>query len=210
MLWAVRVTAYGKDAKPHTILELKPDATLEDAQKAFHEIARIAHPDLHRSTLSPEDLETVTSAYARAAGAYQDIRSQRMSTARLQKTPSGGQPRMTFEPTPSAGSPKMPTDKVPTQQGLARLPTDKVPTAKDGIARIDPGAAAAPRAPGTGAASQMSSKALIYYRKAELSLRRGDLKGAVLQIKMAIAADPQSSFLRTALAEVEAELAKTT
>jgi hypothetical protein len=120
---------------------------------------------------------------------------------------------MTFEPTPSAGSPKMPTDKVPTQQGIARLSTDKVPTAKDGIARIDPSApapAAAPRAPGTGAASQMSSKALIYYRKAELSLRRGDLKGAVLQIKMAIAADPQSSFLRTALAEVEAELAKTT
>ena len=59
------------------------------------------------------------------------------------------------------------------------------------------------------AASSMSSKALIYYRKAELALRRGDLKGGVLQLKMAIAADPTSQFLRQALGEVEAELAKT-
>jgi hypothetical protein len=54
----------------------------------------------------------------------------------------------------------------------------------------------------------MSSKALVYYRKAELSLKRGDLKGAVLQLKLAIAADPASGFLRTALAEVELEVRK--
>jgi Tfp pilus assembly protein PilF len=51
----------------------------------------------------------------------------------------------------------------------------------------------------------MTSKALIYYRKAELCLRRGDLAGATLQLKMAIGADPSSTLLRTALAEVEAE-----
>ena len=56
--------------------------------------------------------------------------------------------------------------------------------------------------------AQMSGKALIYYRKAELSLRKGEVKTALLQLKMAIAADPQSSFLRTALTQVEAELAK--
>jgi len=54
----------------------------------------------------------------------------------------------------------------------------------------------------------MSSRALIYYRKAELSLRRGELTTAVLQLKMAIASDPQSAFLRSALSEVETELAK--
>jgi hypothetical protein len=54
----------------------------------------------------------------------------------------------------------------------------------------------------------MSSKALIYYRKAELCLRRGELTAAVLQLKMAIASDPQSPFLRTALAEVQAEVGK--
>jgi hypothetical protein len=39
-----------------------------------------------------------------------------------------------------------------------------------------------------------------------MSLRRGDLRGALLNIKMAIAADPQSQFLRQALGEVEQEL----
>lgn len=62
--------------------------------------------------------------------------------------------------------------------------------------------------PKPGVQSQMSARALVYYRKAELALRRGDLGGALLQLKMAIAADPQSAFLRTALAEVEAELRK--
>ncbi|HEX8111663.1 MAG TPA: hypothetical protein VF516_28225, partial [Kofleriaceae bacterium] len=59
-----------------------------------------------------------------------------------------------------------------------------------------------------GPAQRMSSKALVHYRKAELALRRGDLTGAVLHLKMAIASDPQSAFLRSALAEVEAEVMK--
>ena len=54
----------------------------------------------------------------------------------------------------------------------------------------------------------MTPKALLCYRKTELCLRRGDLSGAVLQLKLAIACDPQSAFLRTALAEVEAEVRK--
>ena len=174
MMWAVRVSSR-KDAAPHVVLDIKPDATLDEAQAAFHKIARIAHPDLHRTTLGPEDLETVTSAYARAAAAYQEFRSHRMSTARLkQQAKPDGSPS-----TPAAAPPRPAANPAPTATGSAP------------------------------AANQMSSKALIYYRKAELALRRGDLKGAILQLKMAIAADPQSSFLRTALAEVEAEVAKT-
>ena len=60
----------------------------------------------------------------------------------------------------------------------------------------------------TPAIAQMNPKAQLYYRKAELALKRGDLKGAVLQLKLAIAADPQSAFLRTALVEVETEVRK--
>ncbi len=56
--------------------------------------------------------------------------------------------------------------------------------------------------------AQMNGKALIYYRKAELSLNRGDLKTGLLNLKMAIAADPQSAFLRSALTKVEQELKK--
>jgi hypothetical protein len=161
MLWAVRINGR-KDPKPHQILDIKPDASLDDAQAAFHKIARIAHPDLHRTTLTPDDLETVTSAYARAAAAYQEFRTQRMST------------------TPRTAGKDVPATSAPAASGGGS----------------------------TSAPSQMSSKALIYYRKAELALRRGDLKTAILQLKMAIAADPQSGLLRTALAEVEAEVAK--
>lgn len=173
LLWAMRVNGK-KDARPHQILDIKETASIEDAQAAFHKIARIAHPDLHRTTLSPEDLESVTSAYARAAAAYQDFRSQRLSPSRLK--PSG----------------------VAQPVAVARGSTTTTPTS--GTPVVSSGS--------TNAATAMSSKALIYYRKAELSLRRGDLKGAILQLKMAIAADPQSGFLRTALAEVEAEVSK--
>ena len=60
----------------------------------------------------------------------------------------------------------------------------------------------------TGAAGAMSSRALVYYRKAELCLKRGDLRGASLQLKMAVGTDPASQFLRTALHEVETEARK--
>lgn len=173
MLWAVRVNGR-KTARAHEILDVNADATLDEAQAAFHKIARVAHPDLHRTTLSPEDLESVTSAYARAAAAYQELRSQRTSTSRLKPIAKdgGGAPSPRDASTPAGGAPTVSPS----------------------------GSSAAPAA--------MSSKALIYYRKAELALRRGDLKGAILQLKMAIAADPQSTLLRTALAEVEAEVAK--
>src|SRR5688572_26832804 len=135
MMWAVRVNGR-KDAPAHQILDVKADASLEDAQAAFHKIARIAHPDLHRNTLTPEDLETVTLAYSRAAAAYQEFRSQRTQSTRMKPI------------TKDASGP---------------------------IAQPAPGASGTP----PNAAGQMSSKALIYYRKAELSLRRGDLKGAL-------------------------------
>lgn len=166
LLWAQRVLGR-KDSAPHQILEIPQTSTMEAAQAAFHKIARLAHPDLHRTTLEPDELELVTKAYARAAGAYQDFRAQCLQSGRIPKLGlDGGAPRSVSKTTPP------------------------------------------PASGGVGAASAMSSKALIYYRKAEISLRRGDLKGAMLQVKMAIAADPQSAFLRTALAEIEAELAK--
>jgi hypothetical protein len=60
----------------------------------------------------------------------------------------------------------------------------------------------------TPALTQMSPKALVYYRKGELALRRGDITSAMMQIKLAIASDPNSKFLRAALLEIQAELGK--
>lgn len=170
LLWAQRVIAR-QSAAPHQILDIAPGSGPEAAQEAFHRIARMAHPDLHRRTLPPEELELVTTAYARAAAAYQELRGPRSAT-RL---------RPVRDDALAPGAPPAPG------------PSNKT--------------AAVPDEP-AGPAPRMSSKALVHYRRAELALRRGDLTGAVLQLKMAIASDPQSAFLRSALAEVEAEVMK--
>jgi hypothetical protein len=163
LLWAQRTVAK-KGAQAHQLLDIDAEADLDEAQAAFHRIARMAHPDLHRTMLTPEEHELVTLAYSRVTGAYQDFRSQRMQTR-----------------------PK------PVRDEAAGIP---VPDA------------APPPPTVSGASGAMTSKALVYYRKAEGALRRGDLKGAILQLKMAIAADPVSPMLRTALGEVEAEVSK--
>jgi len=172
LLWAQRVLSKG-NAPAHQLLEVKADATAEQISDAFQKVARMAHPDLHRTGLGPDELEQVTSAYSRVAGAYQEMRSQRMTTTRMKPLTNPAE-----------------TSSVVSQRMAAVAVADKPPPT------------------GGPAAASMSSKALIYYRKAELALRRGDLKAGLLQLKMAIAADPASQFLRQALGEVEAELAK--
>ena len=179
LLWAQRIAAR-KGAPAHQVLEIAPDAGPEAAHAAFYNLARRAHPDLHRTTLNAEELEQVTTAYARAAAAYQELRGSKIPTARLKPLREPG------------SSPAVPITEVIPGSPLANK---AVPVTED-----------LHRAPLAGPA--MSSKALVYYRKAELCLRRGDLPQAVLQLKMAIASDPQSSFLRSALAEVEAEVGK--
>jgi hypothetical protein len=175
LLWAQRVIAR-KAAPAHQVLEIASGASLEAAQEAFHKIARLAHPDLHRTTLSPEELELVTTAYSRAAAAYQEIRARKAPTTRMQTFPgAGSDPAL------------VPPAALPTASSPNRILADDQP--------VNP-------------AQAMTAKALLYYRKAERCLQRGELTAAVLQLKMAIASDPQSQFLRTALAEVQAGVAK--
>jgi len=175
LLWAQRVIAR-KTGPAHEILEIKPTASADDAQAAFYKIARIAHPDLHRNAMTPEELEMVTAAYSTAAGAYQTFRSQAASTQRMK--------------------PLKPEELAAVGAAPVRPPAGPTSTPPSGVPS------------GAPVDQQMSARALTYYRKAEIALRRGDLKGAILQIKMAIATDPGSAFLRSALAEVDAELRK--
>jgi tetratricopeptide (TPR) repeat protein len=182
LLWAQRVLAR-KDALPNQILEIAPDAGLDAAQEAFHKIARLAHPDLHRTTLSPDELEQVTTAYSRAAAAYQEVRSHRLPIS----------PTSRMRAIRPDAAPVAQTAVIPTSPSAHKAVTVTIPLPGD--VPVNP-------------AHAMTSKALIYYRKAELCLRRGELTSAVLQLKMAIASDPESMFLRTALSEVEGEVAK--
>ena len=48
----------------------------------------------------------------------------------------------------------------------------------------------------------------IYFRKAEQAWRAGDLAAARFNLRLAVAADPTSTQLQSALAQVEAELAR--
>jgi hypothetical protein len=179
LLWARRVIA--RQAAPaHQILEIADGAGQDAAQEAFHKIARMAHPDLHRTGLTPDELELVTTAYGRAAAAYQEIRSDRQLAARMRPVRGLGSDPALVPPKPAPTSPSL----------------------------SPPRAASRTAPPPANPVQAMTSRALLYYRKAELGLRRGDLTGAVLQLKMAIASDPQSQFLRSALAEVEAEVGK--
>jgi hypothetical protein len=188
LLWAQRTIAR-KDEPAHVLLELPADAGFAAAQEAFHKLARTAHPDLHRTGLNADELELVTRAYAIAAGAYQTMRVQT----------SGAGTRL-----PEAAGPTRPTP----------APSANVPSHTPGRDAPPPSPIAGGDAPPLGAtasaAQALSGKALLYYRKAELCLKRGDLKGAVLQIKLAIATDPGSALLRTALAEIDAELRRNT
>jgi hypothetical protein len=177
LLWAQRVVAR-KSAHAYQILEIAADAGVDAAQEAFHKIARLAHPDLHRTALSADELELVTTAYARAAAAYQELRGQRQSTTRLRPIRDASNPAVV-------------------------APTEVIP-----ISATPNRAVSVPAEQPVNPAQAMTSRALVYYRKAELALRRGELTGAVLQLKMAIASDPQSQFLRCALSEVEAEVGK--
>lgn len=201
MLWARR-TISKKASEPHSILEIKADASVDDAQEAFHKLARVAHPDLHRTGLSAEELEIVTTAYALAAGAYQAFRNP--GTQKI--------PKPTIPPDNRAKRPStihLPGGGVVRTTGATRPPPSitSTPATKPVAPAPAPVAAEAPVMP-TSPATQMNSKALLQYRKAELALRQGDVRTGLLHLKMAIGADPGSTFLRAALSEVEAELGK--
>ena len=61
MMWAQRIINT-KHAPAHQLLGIAADADLDEAQEAFHKVARMAHPDLHRTGLTPDELEGLTSA----------------------------------------------------------------------------------------------------------------------------------------------------
>jgi hypothetical protein len=184
LLWAQRIMMRRKH-RAFELLDLGPSFTLDQAQEAFHRIARMAHPDLHRTTLDAAELETVTRAYAQCAAAYQTIRTQLLKV-----------------PPPPQRKPGDPPSVI--QHDF----NDEPPTPPPVVPPPPPLSDTRPPPAVTPALTQMSPKALVYYRKAELALRRGDITSAMMQIKMSIAADPNSKFLRAALQEIQVELGK--
>ena len=116
--------------------------------------------------------------YARVTGAYAELRTADSATAYLRRhAPAVTSPASPASPAPPA-SPTSPASPAP-----AAAPSASAPAA------VDP-------------ARAMNARALALYRRAEGALRTGDRASAILNIKMAIAADPSSQLLRGALAEL--------
>lgn len=195
------------DARSHfEWLEMVPSASSQAIQNAYHAVARTRHPDLMRTTLKARDLDRLVRMYARIASAYaalrppdaaaRYLRERRDSTRPGSATAPAGTPAL--NPTPHGGTPSL---RATPPTGIAALvATPALPgTASPPAATA---AEPAPAGPDVDPAQAMNARAFALYRRAERALLTGDRTTALLQIRMAIAADPRSPFLRAALAEL--------
>jgi curved DNA-binding protein CbpA len=178
-------------------LEIPPTASSTAIQDAYHKIARTRHPDLFRS-LDPKLMDRLVRMYGRVTAAYADLKEPEKCAAYLREL-RGPRPQTT-QPPSSLVHPL-------TANTAARLTAAAIAPASTPPAREPEPAAAAAAQPRTRTgpidpAATMNARALAFYRRAEGAQRTGDKAAALLQIKMAIAADPKSTFLRAALLEL--------
>jgi len=167
-------------------LEIPPTASATAIQEAYHAIARTRHPDLYRQ-LDPVLLDRLVRMYGRITAAYADLKEPEKCAAYLREL-RGPRPQTA----PPGNAPVMSRAEISNPRAA---PITTPPAASEPAARVDRDGALEP-------AHQMNARALAFYRRAEGAQRTGDKAAAVLQLKMAIAADPKSTFLRAALMEL--------
>lgn len=197
LAWLDEVEPRAEDRSHFEWLEMMPSASSLAIQNAYHAIARTRHPDLARKLLGARDHDRLVRMYSRITGAYAALRTpeaaarylrERRDSQKLATTAASDatmMPRTTTSPPMAPISQALPTVPLPT----AGLPGSNPPAPTPAKGPIDPSRA-------------MNARALACYRRAEGALRTGDRSTAILQIKMAIAADPRSPLLRAALAEL--------
>lgn len=197
-------------------LEIPPTASASAIQEAYHQVARTRHPDLFRKRIEPAVMDRLVRMYARITSAYADLKDPDKCGAYLRELrgprvptvpPPGYQgppPRMAPRlNAPPPGSPPERADrtstpgiKPPTNPPAARVAAPPPPSERPTTRMVK-------QVPGSvEPAHAMNARALSFYRRAEGALKTGDRAAAMLQLKMAIAADPKSAFLRAALAEL--------
>lgn len=256
LAWARR-WARRPGAADHELLDVGSTASAESVRAAYHKLARFAHPDLHRATVSAEELEELTDTFARVSNAYSVMMARLRKAAEKEAKDAEAGGRASAAPTappvsgrsntpssapsapsspvsgrsntpssapssPASGrqavgtSPIAPLGAAPARSGNpSTSPVPAVGTGRGPVVQFSGGktsagvsgsttAAAAP-APVTadGPATPLSSKAMMHYRRAELCLRRGEIVEAKLHLKLAMVADPQSTFLRKALEDLD-------
>ncbi len=178
------------------LLEIPPTASMTHVRQAFHAVAITRHPDVWRNRLSPSQLDHLVRTYSRVAAAYATLRDPDERTRYL-RTTRDSQPGLGRPPRDS--SPAIARDSAPA----IAVPTG---TSRDSVPTI--ASAARPRPDSRPPAAALGARAQSYFRRAEAAARLGDIATAVLNLRLAIAAEPTSAFLRNALAAAQAELGK--
>lgn len=230
LVWARR-WAKRPNAAEHELLEVTNAATLAIVRAAYHKLARFAHPDLHRAAVTAAELEEITETFARVSNAYSILtaRLRKEGAATGAESAAGAASATKATTPPPAGAAPSPSPSPPRSSRPSRPTGGTAPPVPPGPAAPratatgtePPGesAAASPPTQGagkaaagtagrvpvstTGPATGLSSKAMLHYRRAELCLRRGELIEAKLHLRLALASDPQSAFLRKALDDLE-------
>lgn len=183
-------------------LEMVPSASSQAIQNAYHAVARTRHPDLLRTTLTARDHDRLVRMYARIANAYAALRPPEAAARYLRERRDSSQRAAVAPPphaartTPLTGTPIV---GVAAPTGVAAL----VPTPAQPGAHPPPASPPPSSSIETDPIAAMNPRALAHYRRAEGALKAGDRAAALLQIRMAIAADPRSQLLRAALAELQ-------
>jgi hypothetical protein len=153
-------------------------------------------PPASRPTTPPPATARTTTPPQRAAtspGAATSSASARgaSTVAGRAKTPSPNDARAPVVTPPARAS----TAPVVDPDAASTSPPPRMPSAT-----------VRPRGDSRPPTGGISARAQVYYRKAQSALSQGDLGGALFNLRLAAAADPRSSVIRVALAEVENEI----
>lgn len=161
--------------------------------QAFHRLADAAHPDRWRFELPAAELTRLVRAYSRVTLAYATLR-ERNAAERA---------RRAAEPAPVPSRtitlPRTQTSPLPPAPGHATPPRTSPP-------RTSPPGPAVPRTvtQQAGAAGvDATARADAYLAASEAALGAGDLAGAQLNLRLAVASAPGAAKYRQALADLD-------
>ena len=212
--WLDRTEPMVDQLTPFEMLEIPPTASGQHVQRAFHAVAATRHPDVWRNHLDATERERLMRVYGRVAAAYATLRNEE-SRARVLREVRERRPSQPPEATAVADA----REDVPTRRsGRITVATDP-PNLTPPPMRVEdlPGAPTAPGAappPGTprprtpSPSVMLNARALAFYRRAEAALRVNDIAGALLNLRMALAAEPTSQYLKDEIAAAQKKLKK--
>ncbi len=171
LAWARR-WARRPGAADHELLDVGSTASAESVRAAYHKLARFAHPDLHRATVSSQELDEITDTFARVSNAYsvmmarlrkaaekeakdlKDATESGGAGASMSTPPVSGRNNRPSSPPPAApvappgaaparsGSPSTPPGAAPARSGSPSTPVQAVGSSRMPVVQFSSGRSA--------------------------------------------------------------------